>query len=73
MLLELIKFRCERCETYVEVLDVELGMLGKVEVLLGHEDTLTEEGLVDLLAVGLGDKPVKNLKSTSRTKIVDDS
>lgn len=32
-------------------------MLGKVEVLLGHEHTLTEEVLVDLLAVGLGDEP----------------
>lgn len=76
--------------TYVEVLGVNVAMLGKVEVLLGHEHTLcnqtsvsdygsfldlsqtqtpnvrwdnigrshtTEEVLVDLLAVVLGDKP----------------
>jgi hypothetical protein len=44
--------------TYVEVLDVELGVFGKVVVLLCHENSLLEERLVDLLAVGLGDKPV---------------
>lgn len=33
-------------------------MLWKVEVLLGHEYTLTEEVLVDLLAIGLWDKPI---------------
>lgn len=32
-------------------------MLGEVEVLLGHEYALLEEVLVDLLAIGLGDKP----------------
>ena len=31
-------------------------MLGKVEVLLSHEHALTEEVLVDLLAIGFGDK-----------------
>lgn len=36
-------------------------MLGKVVVLLGHEYTLLEEVLVDLLAVGLGDKPAIEL------------
>lgn len=39
-----------------QVLGVDIGVLGKVEVLLGNEDTLSEEVLVDLLAVGLGDQ-----------------
>jgi hypothetical protein len=33
-------------------------VLGEVEILLGHEHTLSEDVLVDLLAVGLGDEPV---------------
>lgn len=33
-------------------------MLGEVEVLLRDEHTLTEDVLVDLLAVRFGDKPV---------------
>ena len=33
-------------------------MLWQVEVLLCHEYTLTEEVLVDLLAIGLWDKPM---------------
>lgn len=32
-----------------QVLGVDIGVLGKVEVLLGNEDTLSEEVLVDLL------------------------
>lgn len=44
-------------ETYVEVLGVNLAVLGQVEVLLGDEHTLAEEVLVDRLAVGLGDQP----------------
>ena len=43
---------------YVEVLGVELSVLGKVVVFLCHEHSLPEEILVDLLAVGLGDEPV---------------
>jgi hypothetical protein len=41
----------------VQVLGVDVVVLGKVVVLLGDEDTLAEEVLVDLLAVGLGDEP----------------
>ena len=41
----------------VQVLGVNVVVLWKVEVLLGDEDTLTEEVLVDLLAVGLWDEP----------------
>jgi hypothetical protein len=33
-------------------------VFGEVEVFLGHEHSLTEEILVDLLAVGFGDEPV---------------
>ena len=47
-----------RCGTDVEVLRVNLCVLGKVEVLLSDEDSLAEEVLVDELAVGLGDEPV---------------
>lgn len=46
-----------RSRTYVEVLGVNLAVLGQVEVLLGDEHTLTEEVLVDRLAVGLGNQP----------------
>jgi hypothetical protein len=53
--LEVICWVADR--THIEVLGVDVTVLGKVEVLLGHEHTLTEEVLVDLLAVGLGDKP----------------
>lgn len=42
---------------YKEVLGVNVSVLGKVVILLGHEYTLLEEVLVDLLAVGLWDKP----------------
>ena len=40
-----------------QVLGVDVVVLGQVEVLLGDEYALAEEVLVDLLAVGLGDKP----------------
>lgn len=43
--------------TYEEVLGVDVSVLGKIVVLLGHEYTLLEEVLVDLLAIGLGNKP----------------
>ena len=43
--------------THVEVLGVNLAVLGLVEVLLRDEDTLTEEVLVDLLAVLLWNQP----------------
>lgn len=36
-------------------------MLGKVVVLLRNEDTLAEEVLMDLLAVGLGNKPIEKI------------
>jgi hypothetical protein len=42
---------------HVEVLGVDVVVLGEVEVLLGDEDTLSEEVLMDLFAVGLGDEP----------------
>lgn len=41
----------------IEVLGVNVVVLGEVEVLLGDENTLAEEVLVDLLAVGLWDEP----------------
>jgi hypothetical protein len=43
--------------TYVEVLGVDLAVLGLVEIFLCDKYTLTEEVLVDELAVGLGNKP----------------
>lgn len=45
---------------YVKVLGVNVTVLGEVEVLLGDENSLTEEVLVDELAVGLGNKPGDN-------------
>lgn len=44
-------------ESYVEVLGVDVRVLWEVVVLLGHEYTLLEEVLVDLLSVSLWDKP----------------
>jgi hypothetical protein len=41
----------------IEVLGVDLAVLGQVEVFLRDEYALAEEVLVDLLAVGLGDQP----------------
>lgn len=35
-----------------QVLGVDIGVLGKVEVLLGDEDTLSEEVLTELLVLG---------------------
>jgi hypothetical protein len=40
-----------------EVLGVDIIVLWEVVVLLCDEDALTEEVLVNLLSVGLGDKP----------------
>ena len=42
---------------YEEILSVNVTMLGLVEVLLGHEHTLSEEVLVDLFAVCLWNEP----------------
>lgn len=42
---------------HVEVLCVNVVVLGQVVVLLGDENTLAEEVFMDLLAVCLGDKP----------------
>jgi hypothetical protein len=42
---------------HVEVLGVDVVVLGQVVVLLGDKDALTEEVLVDLLAVCLRNKP----------------
>lgn len=44
--------------SYKEVLDINVWVLWQVVVLLGHEDTLFEEVLVDRFAIGLGNKPV---------------
>jgi len=41
----------------VEVLGLDLVVLGQVEVLLRDADTFAEEVFVDLLAVGFGDQP----------------
>lgn len=63
--------RCERARsggsrgTYVKVLGVNLLVLREVEVLLGDEDTLAEEVLVDLLAVGLGNQPNPRTRAIS--------
>jgi hypothetical protein len=48
----------------VKVLGVDLAVLGKVEVLLSDQNSLSEEVLVDLLAVGLGDKHFDGLRKT---------
>ena len=42
----------------VEILSVNIVVLWEVVILLRDEDTLTEEVLVDLLAVCLWNKPV---------------
>ncbi len=41
----------------VEILGINVIVLGKVIILLGNENTLTEEVFMDLLSVGLWDKP----------------
>jgi hypothetical protein len=51
--------------TYVEVLGVNLAVLGHVEILLCDEHTLFEEVLVDEFAVSLGNQPVKIAVSTA--------
>jgi hypothetical protein len=53
------------CRAYVEVLGVNVAVLSHVEVFLSHEHALAEEVLVDLLAVGLGDKPGTKLSVTT--------
>lgn len=44
--------------TYVEILGVDLAMLGLVEVLLRDHHTFAEEVLMDLFAIRLWDQPV---------------
>ena len=56
--------------SYVEVLCVDLAVLWLVEVLLGDENTLTEEVLVDLLAIGLGDEPKKLISPCQRNSVI---
>jgi hypothetical protein len=43
-------------------------MLGEVEVLLGHQHALAEEVLVDLLTVGLWDKPCEKMSVRPRSE-----
>lgn len=56
-MLDIVSSQTSTIESYVEVLGVDIRVLGKVVVLLGHEYTLLEEVLVDLLSVCLWDKP----------------
>ena len=44
-----------------EVLDIEVSMLGQVEVLLRNEYTLFKDVLVDLLAIGFWDEHCREL------------
>jgi hypothetical protein len=46
---------------YIEILGVNVAMLGLVEVLFGYEHTLLKDVLVDLLAVGFRDKHCREL------------
>ena len=48
---------------YIEVLGVDLAMLGQVEVFLRDQHSFAEDVLVDLLAVFLGDQPDQNVIS----------
>ena len=48
---------CLVCTTDVEIFGVKLPVLWKIVIFLGHEHSLTEEILVDLLAVGFWNKP----------------
>jgi hypothetical protein len=50
---------------YIKIFGVELSVFGEVEIFLCHEHSLTEEILVDLLAVGFGDEPLVWLDSSS--------
>lgn len=59
--------------TYVEVLGVNLVVLGLVEVLLRDEHTLAEEVLVDLLAVGLGNQPGSHQRGIRQGDMLDKS
>lgn len=53
-------------ESYKEVLGVDIRVLWEVVVLLGHEYTLLEEVLVDLLSVSLWDKPAMSWLADAR-------
>lgn len=44
-------------EAYIEVFGVKFAVLWKIVVFLGHEHSLTEEILVDFLAVSFRDEP----------------
>jgi hypothetical protein len=51
---------------HIEILGIDFTMFGEVEIFLSHEHSLAEEVLVDLLSVGLGDKPETLCESTGR-------
>jgi hypothetical protein len=51
---------------YIEILGIDFTMFREVEIFLSHEHSLTEEVLVDLLSVGLGDKPETLCESIGR-------
>ena len=46
---------------YVEILGVDIAMLGLVEVLFGNEHTFFEDVLMDLLAIGFGNEHCREL------------
>ena len=48
---------------YVEVLCVDVAVFGEVEILLCDEDAFFENPFVDLLAVGFGDEPLREIVS----------
>ena len=51
--------------SYIEILSVDLAMLGHVEVFLRNEYALTEEVLVDLFAVRFGNEPCEFVSASS--------
>lgn len=58
----LAKFEIAVCrESYIEIFGVDVAMLGLVEVLFGYEHTFLEDVLVDLLAIGFGNKHCREL------------
>lgn len=54
---ERVLFCCGGRAAHVEILCVNVSMLGLVVILFGDEDAFAEEGFVDFLAVGFGDEP----------------
>jgi hypothetical protein len=55
-------------KAYIEILGVKFAVLGKVVVFLCHEHSLTEEILVDFLAVSFWDEPKVLSVSQSSSK-----